>query len=91
MTTFALLGSTGLNAQETKGATPLKTIRNTSSMIDQAVEKDLVSEKLAPFDIIDDPTFLRRAYVGITGRIPTHKETIQFFRLKATRQTRKIN
>lgn len=71
-----------LNAQQPKNATQLKVIRNTSSMIDQAVEKDLVANQLKPFPIIDDATFLRRTYIGIIGRIPTHQEAITFLNSK---------
>lgn len=47
-------------------------------MIDQAVETDLVADNLKPFAIIDEPTFLRRSYINIIGRIPTHQESLSF-------------
>jgi hypothetical protein len=71
-----------LNAQQPKNARPLKVIRSTSSMIDQAVEKDLVANELKPFPIIDDATFLRRSYIGIIGRIPSHQEATTFLNSK---------
>ncbi len=72
----------GLNAQQAENSTQLKIIRSTSSMIDQAVEKDLIASKLKPFPIIDDATFLRRTYIGIIGRIPTHQEATKFLNNK---------
>lgn len=66
-------------AQKPADTTDLKIIRSTSSMIDNAVESDLVSNKLKPFRIVDDATFLRRSYIGIVGRIPTYQETTTFF------------
>ena len=58
----------------------LNVVQNTSSVIDQAVEKDLAKKNLKPFPIIDDSTFLRRAYLNITGRIPTHAEATAFLK-----------
>ncbi len=70
-----------LNAQNSgnsQNATKLEIIRSTSSMIDQTVEKDLISDDLKPFPITDDATFLRRTYIGIIGRIPTYQEATKF-------------
>ena len=77
-----LLSIAILHAQQPKNARPLKIIRSTSSMIDQAVEKDLVANELKPFPIIDDATFLRRSYIGIIGRIPSHQEATTFLNNK---------
>ncbi|MGJ8657801.1 MAG: DUF1549 domain-containing protein [Akkermansiaceae bacterium] len=82
---LTLIGSTLLLhapiviAQTPNNVTDLSTIRSTSSMIDNAVESDLIASKLKPSRITDDATFLRRAYIGITGRIPTYQEATTFF------------
>jgi len=73
-----ILSIPSLNAQLPANTTQLKIIRSTSSMIDQTVEKDLIASELKPFPIIDDATFLRRTYIGIIGRIPTHQEATTF-------------
>jgi len=46
--------------------------------IDRLVDLDLKRAKLKPNAIADDATFLRRAYVGIIGRIPNVTETRKF-------------
>ncbi|MFT5905973.1 MAG: hypothetical protein ACI9E1_001578 [Cryomorphaceae bacterium] len=79
---FLFLSIPVLNAQLPENARKLKIIRSTSSMIDQAVEKDLIASELKPFPIIDEATFLRRTYIGIIGRIPTHKEATTFLNSK---------
>lgn len=71
-----------LHAQEQEITTPLKDVQIKSSTIDQAVENDLVKNNLKPFPIIDDATFLRRAYVSIIGRITTHAEATAFLNNK---------
>ncbi|MEP2777021.1 MAG: DUF1549 domain-containing protein [Luteolibacter sp.] len=47
--------------------------------IDGLVEADLAAAGLKPNAVIDDGTFLRRAYMGIIGRIPTEEESRSFF------------
>jgi len=57
---------------------PQKHIRNTSVLIDQAVLKDLRVKNLQPNPVVADDIFLRRAYIKIIGRIPTHQEATTF-------------
>ncbi len=64
--------------QADEGITNIEFIRNTSALIDRAVVEDLASQQLQPFPITDDAIFLRRAYIGITGRIPTYLEAYSF-------------
>ena len=56
-----------------------KEIRDAAARIDALVEKDLGAAGLKSNERIDDGTFVRRAYLGIIGRIPTEKETQEFF------------
>lgn len=57
---------------------PDKTVRQAANHIDHLLEKDLKAAGLQPTGRIDDATFLRRAYLGIIGRIPSLEETNAF-------------
>lgn len=81
------IGTESKNSNEIRDFT---TIRNTSSLIDQAIAKDLATQKLKPFSIIDDATFLRRSYVGIIGRIPTFLESYSFLHSNDTEKRSKL-
>lgn len=67
------------------GAAPLSdsTVRQAAARIDRLLEDDLKTAGLKPNARIDDATFLRRAYLGIIGRIPSYEETIRFLDDKA--------
>ncbi len=62
------------------GSKDQQIVRNTSSLIDQLVMKDLKEKSLTPYPVIGDTTFLRRAYIKIIGRIPTHQEAEAFLK-----------
>lgn len=49
-----------------------------AAAIDRLIAADLARRGRAPGPVIDDPTFLRRAYVTVLGRIPTYEETVAF-------------
>jgi len=68
----------------------LQIVRNTSSLIDQAVMKDLKKNTLTPNPMVDDATFLRRSYVKIIGRIPTHQEATAFLNDKSADKRAKL-
>ncbi len=77
--TFALVFlPLGISAASAK---PLndKEVRDAAARIDSLVEKDLGAAGLKPNGRIDDGTFVRRAYLGIIGRIPTEEEVQEFF------------
>ncbi len=65
-------------ALENKPSHQQDVIHNTSLLIDQAVKDDLEKAELKPNPVIDDATFLRRSYIQIIGRIPTHSEATRF-------------
>jgi len=55
-----------------------ETVRSTSNEIDQFVAAYLQKSNLKANPIIDDATFLRRAYLSVSGRIPTAPEAEAF-------------
>jgi len=57
---------------------PLQMITNSGAEIDYIIETANKAEGIDPNPIIDDPTFLRRSYIAIIGRIPTFEETKTF-------------
>ncbi|MEP4078456.1 DUF1549 domain-containing protein [Haloferula sp.] len=67
-------------ALTTTSAKPLseKESRQAAAYIDSLVSEDLKKAKLKSNGLIDDATFLRRAYLGIIGRIPSEKEVLTF-------------
>src|SRR4051812_10540531 len=46
--------------------------------IDVEIEKHLRDAKLTPAPLADDAEYLPRAYLDITGRVPTAKQTVAF-------------
>ena len=55
-----------------------KQAQDAATRIDSLLEADLKGLNAKPTAIIDDGTFLRRAYLGIIGRIPTEEESRAF-------------
>lgn len=53
-------------------------VRSTSHQIDQLVATHLLKNKVKANPIIDDATFARRAFISVTGRIPSLEEAQQF-------------
>ena len=53
-------------------------VRSTSHEIDQLVAAHLLGKKVKANPVIDDATFARRAYISISGRIPTANEAHSF-------------
>ena len=53
-------------------------IRNTARELDEILIEGLNDLNLKPNALVDDPTFLRRSYLNIIGRLPTEGEARQF-------------
>lgn len=53
-------------------------VRNTAREIDETLLMGLKDLKLEATPIADDPTFLRRSYLNIIGRLPTEQEARSF-------------
>lgn len=64
--------------EESKQKPAVVDARKASAKIDQLVGKKLAEKELKPNAMADDATFLRRAYLGIGGRIPTIEEAEAF-------------
>ncbi len=63
-----------------------------SARIDAEIEKQLIREKHAPAAPASDEEFVRRAYLDITGRIPTAKQAAAFLDSKEVdKRTRLID
>ena len=60
--------------------TPLdtKTLKQYSSYIDTLIDQNLRSKRLQKTKELDEYTYARRLYLTTIGRIPTHKEVIEF-------------
>ncbi len=57
---------------------PKKDVLRDASKIDALLERGLRRLRVEAQPVVDDPTFVRRAYLNILGRIPTLKETETF-------------
>lgn len=61
-----------------------KEVLRDAAKIDALLKRGLARKRLDPMPLIDDATFVRRAYLSVVGRIPTLKETESFFEDQAT-------
>ena len=52
-----------------------------TARVDQLVDELWVEKEIAPVDLANDETFLRRVYLDVIGRVPTIGEYDQFFEL----------
>ncbi len=75
---LAALATAGAPAALRAAPLPAAEVREMAARIDQLVERDLHQAGLEPLPLTDDATFLRRAYLGIIGRIPTEAEARRF-------------
>ena len=74
---FSLIILTALTFAQFASAEKIDT-REASKKIDALIAKQYAPNKIKPNPLTDDSTFVRRAYLDITGRIPTAAETRSF-------------
>lgn len=65
-------------------------VRKSADQIDRLVAQELKAAKLRPTGRVDDATFLRRAYLGIIGRIPTAEEAKTFLDDRSSQKRDKL-
>jgi hypothetical protein len=84
---LALAGSAVAQTSAPSPQRPPKTVESARSQsrvlqdaqrIDAALERGLRRHRAEPLPVVDDATFVRRAYLTIVGRIPTLAETEAF-------------
>lgn len=69
--TLVLTGSSLLAAQRSEAAARPAPIEAAARAIDELVARGLAAQQMRANPIVDDATFVRRAYLAIVGRIPT--------------------
>lgn len=57
---------------------PLQMVENASKEIDYIINDANSKVEVHPLPVVDEATFLRRAYLSIAGRIPTYEESKAF-------------
>jgi hypothetical protein len=73
-----------------KGAVIKKGVVETAKIVDEDISRKLSDIKIQPAPISDDDEFLRRAFLDITGRIPTAKQAAAFLDSKAPDKRSKL-
>ncbi|MBL8725690.1 MAG: DUF1549 domain-containing protein [Planctomycetes bacterium] len=71
-------GSPQAPSRRVASVVPLPRIQQYASHLDTLLENGLKKRGETPHAIVDDATFVRRAYLGIVGRIPTLAEAEAF-------------
>lgn len=76
-----------------KAEEPAKTSRDPAALarkIDREIQKKLDEAKVPASPLADDVEFMRRAYLDITGRIPTQRKALEFLTSKAPDKRAKL-
>ena len=61
-----------------------------SRRVDRLIESDYVKHKVKPNPVADDAVFVRRIYLDIIGRIPTHDEAAAFLKSRDPQKRAKL-
>jgi hypothetical protein len=64
---------------------PQRTVAKTSldaAAVDALLEKGLAEAKVTPARLVGDEEFIRRAYLDVTGKLPTPEQVLAFLRSK---------
>ena len=69
-------------AKEVNEIRSLKAVLKDAKAIDAILDKGYAKQKIQPLPLVDDATFVRRAYLQVGGRIPTYEETVGFIENK---------
>lgn len=75
---LVLLGSNRTWAGKAPAPTTKLDAASLAKVIDQLVQKRLIEEKVTPSPLADDAEFLRRAFLDLTGKIPSAERTLAF-------------
>jgi hypothetical protein len=65
-------------ARTVESVRPLTQVQQDAARLDALLLRGLQKRGEQPLPVVDDATFVRRAYLGIAGRIPTLAETERF-------------
>lgn len=87
---LTITGYTGLNVPSVVEVKKDKLHINASRQIDQMLATHLKTKGVQPEPIVDDATYLRRAYLKIIGRIPTHAEAVHFLNSSSPDKRRQL-
>ena len=87
---LTILGSLAIASVLSAKEFSQQTVRSTSNQIDQLVAAHLQKNDIVANPVIDDGTFVRRAYIAISGRIPTADEARTFLANKDTNKRRSL-
>jgi hypothetical protein len=85
----ALAALLAVPAAADPGGVSREKIRAAALEIDRLVEADLAAAGLKPNAALDEPSFVRRAYLDLAGRIPTEKEVADYFSASASASDRR--
>lgn len=79
-----------LRAAEPDKVRPVRDPLPVAGAIDRELEKKLAEAKVTPAGAADDAEFCRRAYLDITGRLPTIEQAVAFLDSKDPDKRRKL-
>ncbi|MCB1089290.1 MAG: DUF1549 domain-containing protein, partial [Verrucomicrobiae bacterium] len=85
-----LAAAAALNSDSANAADAKAKKVGASQRIDQMIEKNYAAQGIQPNPPASDSTLVRRLYLDIIGRIPTHAETLDFIQSKEPNKRAKL-